>query len=275
MKKTITRLGIFDSGVGGLSVLQELRDLPIPEIIYVADTANLPYGEKTPEQIITFTHRIINYFVHCNVDAVVIACHTASAIAAAQMRALFPHLLIFDVVEPVVQAAVATSKNKIGIIATPATIKSQIHRNKILSRNKLLDVVPQACPRLVPLIESGRANHQELRLALAEYLEPLQQQGCDTLIIGCTHYELIKDTISTLAPDMTLISAPGYIRQQLKNLLGPASAITPKISYQVTGDVEQFRSNAQSLMGWKLESVTALKIGLVEVQTEDREFESR
>ena len=207
----LKKLGVFDSGIGGLSVLKELVTLPIPEFVYFADTKNLPYGEKSPEQIKEFTNDAVRFlYEQQQVDAVVLACHTASAIALEHVQNNFPNLPIFGVVDPVVSAAVAATKNHtIGIIGTPATVASGIHKAKILQLSPNMQVIAQACPKLVPLIEDGKQQTQLLKAAIREYVSPLQDAGIDTLIIGCTHYELIKDEIREIAgDDLKLISAP-------------------------------------------------------------------
>jgi glutamate racemase len=265
MKKIIRKVGVFDSGVGGLTVLRELKNLPIQEFVYVADTANLPYGEKTAEQIITFTTRVVAFLISHNVDAIVIACHTASALALEHVQKKFPNVLIIGVVDPVVQAACSTTKNKvIGVIGTPATIASKVHKTKIVEHLPAARVVMQACPRFVPLIEGGLRNKDELYDACREYLTPLQQAGCDTVIIGCTHYELILDEIDKfLEGKVALISAPIKTASALVNFC-PVVPMTQVITYHVTGDVEQFRKNAEILMGLKLERVLSTQLSTLQ-----------
>jgi glutamate racemase len=258
------KVGVFDSGVGGLSVLQELKELPIHEFIYLADTANLPYGEKSPEQIIEFTTKAINYLVDQNVDAIVVACHTASAIALESLSLKIP---LIGVVDPVIEAAVTTTKNNIiGVIGTPATITSLIHEKKIKECIANATVFSQACPQFVPLIEDGLRDAKSLHNACVSYFTPLQEQY-DTIIIGCTHYEFIREEIASyFNKSVTIISAPKPTRDAVSKALGiEAKEIDDQhIEYYVTGDVQKFKETAKSLLSVGLENVTsvALKDGL-------------
>ncbi len=244
------RIGIFDSGVGGLSVLNALIDLPIPEFLYFADTANLPYGTKTKSQIIDFTSQAVQFLQSRQVDAVVIACHTAATNASDALAERFPDLPIMDVAKPAVIDAVTRTKNKrIGVIATPATVASGMHKANILQLLPDATVLTQPCPQLVPLIESGASAH-EIAVAVEGYVRPLVAQGIDTLIIGCTHYELIKDHIADcVGNEVGLVSAPVLIREMMKGQFGDTKTanIHPSIEYFVTGNKEQFHGNVVRL----------------------------
>jgi glutamate racemase len=253
--KKIQTLGVFDSGVGGLTVLQELIKLPIPQFLYFADTANLPYGEKTKEQIEQLTLRAVSFLVNSGADAVVLACHTASANAYDVVRSHFPNLPIFDVVNPVVmQALEKTVNNRIGIIGTQATITSAIHQAKIISHTPHAVVINQACPQFVPLIEARLTNKKALHAAIDEYVTPLIKQDIDTLIIGCTHYEIIKEEIQyKVGNDMNIISVPALMHAQLQNHIF-GTAATQAIRYHITGDVDKFRHNALTLLDLVIDS---------------------
>jgi glutamate racemase len=263
------KIGVFDSGVGGLSVLQELKKLPIHEFIYLADTANLPYGEKTPEQITQLTANAINYLVEQNVDAVVIACHTASAIALQNISLPIP---LIGVVDPVVEAAVTTTRNsRIGVIGTPATIASLIHEKKIKERITDATVFSQACPQFVPLIENGLRDAESLHSACKSYFAPLQEQY-DTIIIGCTHYEFIRDTIASYFDEtVALISAPLHTAQLVSEVFSfeEKTADTQEISYCVTGDVEKFKATA-TLLQIPLHAVDRVLLNTVHTQYDNQ-----
>lgn len=256
----IKRIGVFDSGIGGVSVLKELVQLPIAEFLYAGDTANLPYGEKTPEQITRFTIDALRYLHHRGADTIIIACHTASVIAYETVCKELPHIRIINVADPAVHAAVtATTNNRIGVIATPATITSKVHEKKIVGLAPHATVFPMACPKLVPLIEAG-ATTEEISSALDEYLNPLLAEGIDTLIIGCTHYELIRELITEKIGTVTIISTPPLIQEKLRELLALQApeiveGITPPIDFEfsidfdVSGDPAQFQANLQRLFG--------------------------
>jgi glutamate racemase len=267
-KTMIKRVGVFDSGIGGVSVLKELIQLPIAEFIYAGDTANLPYGEKTPEQITQFTTDAIGYLQLRGVTTVVIACHTASVIAYEVVRKEFPDLLILNVADPAVQAAVTATHNKrIGVIATPATIASRVHEQKILTLAPETTVVPMACPKLVPLIEAG-ASTQAISSALDEYLQPLIAQGIDTLIIGCTHYELIKELIAEKIGLIKIISTPELMKEKLAQLLPNPLPTTDEFSidFDVSGDPAQFQANLNRLFGLDTDVLGVGNFGLANTE---------
>lgn len=260
-KQTINRLGVFDSGVGGLTVLNELITLSIPEIIYFGDTLNLPYGQKTAPHIKQLSLAAVNFLLTQKVDAIVIACHTASAIAFEHIISQHPTLFLTGVVQCVINDAIAATKNKkIGVIGTQATIASDVHRKKILEAAPECSVFTQACPALVPLIETGHPNKKQLRDALEMYLTPLLNEGCDSIIIGCTHYELIKEEIySFTGPEVALISAPHGCTQEIKRKIITSSTedtTSPSsLSYFVSGDPQAFKNNAFELMKLTIEPV--------------------
>lgn len=261
-KKIISTIAIFDSGIGGLSVLRELTKLPIKQFIYIADTAHLPYGEKSPEQICSFTINALRLLKDEPVDGIVIACHTVSAIAFKKVKKEFPSLPIWSVVDPAIEHALSITKNnRIGVMATPATIKSAVHKNEILKHKNNATVFPVACQKLVPLIESSMPRPKLLHGVLNAYIQPLIQKNIDTLILGCTHYELIHSFIASILPNnIAMVSVPPLIKQRLikrwliKNKLKP-QIINPtlinhqKIKYRITGNIDQFIKNCSLVSG--------------------------
>jgi glutamate racemase len=195
-------IGIFDSGIGGLTVLRELqKQLSRESVIYYADLARMPYGAKTPAEIIAINEEILTYFAERGVKLVIVACNTSSAIALECSKDKFA-MPIIGVIGPGANTAFALTKNKkIGVLATEATVKSHAYKNILTSLNPSVQVYEQACPKLVPLIEQGELDAPELRAVAAEYLRPLLETGIDTLIYGCTHYPLIDRTIRACAGD--------------------------------------------------------------------------
>lgn len=244
------KIGVFDSGVGGLSILQALRALPVQEFVYCADTAHLPYGEKSPEQIKHLTQRAVAFLYAHNIDALVIACHTASANAYDAVQTTYPTLPIIDVLTPVVHAATRNATHStIGIIGTQATIASKLHEKKIHIKLPHARVINQACPLLVPLIEKGHTNTPELQNALGTYLNPLIKADIDSLIIGCTHYELIKPLIQEIVgPRVSLLSAATHTPAYVQPLLESTYVGIPKISYFASGDPLAFAQAAHTLL---------------------------
>ncbi|GBR76230.1 glutamate racemase [Candidatus Termititenax persephonae] len=193
-------IGLFDSGVGGLTVLRVLqRQLPQESVIYYGDLARLPYGSKTPAEIIAINDDILAYLSGRGVKLIIVACNTSSAIALEHSKNKTAVPLI-GVIGPGANTAFAVTKNKkIGVLATEATVKLRVYSKILTSLNPSLEVFEQACPKFVPLIERGAAASPELQAAVEEYLAPLLRQGVDTLIYGCTHYPLIEKAIRAYA----------------------------------------------------------------------------
>ena len=198
-------IGIFDSGVGGLTVWRELREqLPQESFIYLGDTMRLPYGDRSPAEIVRGVRDIVNWMLQHPVKAIVMACNTSSALALEQIRETCP-VPILGLILPGARAAVKRGR-RIGVIATAATTQSHAYRNAILEINPTIQCWEVACPRFVPLIEDGHLNTPSLQEAVRKYLAPLLDASIDTLISGCTHYPLIEPAIRKALPrSVTLI----------------------------------------------------------------------
>lgn len=214
-------IGVFDSGVGGLTVAREImRQIPNERIVYFGDTARVPYGSKSKDNIIKFSRQIIRFLQTENVKAIVIACNTASALALDEMQQEFD-LPILGVVKPGAKVAVETTANKrIGLIGTEANIRSGVYTRYIKSLDDEAKVFEKACPLFVPLVEEGWL-HDDITLQVASrYLEELKEKDIDTLIMGCTHYPLIRSTIRKVMGDKVNLVNPAYETAiELKNLL--------------------------------------------------------
>lgn len=189
-------IGVFDSGVGGLTVVKALaHELPHEHLIYFGDTARVPYGTKSAETIIRYSVENSIFLLNHKVKCIVIACNTASAYALEHLQHLFK-VPVIGVITPGVEAALAVSKNrKIGVIGTSATIHSNVYKQEIQKRDPHTTVISLACPLFVPLVEEGYLGHAATQLLTREYLEPIKESGIDTLILGCTHYPLLKEQI--------------------------------------------------------------------------------
>ncbi|MDR2462717.1 MAG: glutamate racemase [Verrucomicrobiales bacterium] len=192
-------LGVFDSGIGGLTVVRALHELlPNEQLIYLGDTARVPYGNKSAETIIRYSREISRFLRSKNVKAIIVACNTASAYALTVLRAEL-NIPVFGVIEPGVSAALsATHNNRVGIIGTIGTINSGAYQNRLREQNPALAITAQATPLLVPLIEEDWLEHSATRVILDEYLWPLRLAGIDTLVLACTHYPLLKPTLTNL-----------------------------------------------------------------------------
>lgn len=200
-------IGIFDSGVGGLTVWRELREqLPHESFIYLGDTVRLPYGDRSPNEIIHGVSDIVEWMLQQPVKAIVMACNTSSALALERIRQTCP-VPILGLILPGARSAVKRGR-RIGVIATAATVQSNAYRNAIQEINSQLQCWEVACPRFVPLIEEGQLNTSELHLAVRDYLAPLLEHGIDTLISGCTHYPLIEPAIRQALPKSVSLIDP-------------------------------------------------------------------
>lgn len=245
------RIGIFDSGVGGLTVLRELyRQLPHESILYFGDTARLPYGTRPAAEILQFVREILSWMVSSEVKMVIMACNTSSALALEAVQAEFD-LPILGVILPGARAAVHKGK-RIGVIATPATAASNAYRRAILEMDSDCHVWQVGCPEFVPLIEQNRIQDAYTYEVAREYLAPLVQQQIDTLVYGCTHYPHLEPVLRSLLPRTVKLVDPAVhvvaaAAQELE-MLGLRNSQSPKPTrFCVSGCSEQF---AQLSMQW-------------------------
>jgi glutamate racemase len=213
-------IGVFDSGVGGLSILDEaLRQLPEHDYIYLADSINAPYGEKSSEWIATRSMELCQYLAAQGCDAIMVACNTATAEAIANIRNELSSIPIIGVEPGIKPAAMQSTNGIVGVLATEATLKSDKF-SALLATLPNCQFVKQAGAGLVPLIEAGQANSEETLELLAEHLEPIQDAGADTLVLGCTHYPFLRKAIRKLLGDsINLIDTSDAVVRQLKRKL--------------------------------------------------------
>lgn len=214
-------IGVFDSGVGGLSILDEaLRQLPEHDYIYLADSAHAPYGEKSSDWIAARSLTLCQHLVHQGCEALVIACNTATAQAIAQIRQALPAIPIVGVEPGIKPAAMQSQNSVVGVLATEATLKSDKFNALLETLSGNCTIIKQAGAGLVPLIEAGKANGAETLELLAQHLEPIQLAGADTLVLGCTHYPFLRKAIrSLLGESITLIDTSEAVIRQLKRQL--------------------------------------------------------
>ena len=214
-------IGVFDSGVGGLTVVRALMDrLPFENIIYFGDTARVPYGVKSVATIEHFTQQIADFLLQQQVKILIIACNSMAAVAADKVRAASP-VPVLDVIEAGArQAAAVTRSGGIGVIGTPATINSNAYARALHQINPAYRVYSQACPLFVPLVEEGWVDHPVTRLTAQEYLKPVFVEQIDTLVLGCTHYPLLKPLLlDVVGSRMTLVDSALAIAEQTAELL--------------------------------------------------------
>jgi len=202
-------IGVFDSGVGGLTVVKQLmKKLPAEHIIYFGDTARIPYGTKSEEIVRRFALEDSFFLLEKNVKMVVVACNTASSVALPMLQTILD-VPVIGVIEPGAEAAVRNSRNrKIGVIGTAATIRSSSYRKRVLENSNKVQVISQACPLFVSLVEEGWIEDEATILIARRYLQTMIENHVDTLILGCTHYPLLKNTIQkVLGDDVQLIDS--------------------------------------------------------------------
>lgn len=203
-------IGVFDSGVGGLTVVRALMErLPLERIVYFGDTARVPYGVKSVATIEHFTAQITEFLLQQDVKMLIIACNTMAAVAAHVVRRLARDIPVLDVIEAGARAAVAASPGgRVGVIGTPTTINSNAYARRMHALDPSLRVYSQACPLFVPLVEEGWLDHPVTRLTAQEYLRPVLAEEVDSLVLGCTHYPLLKPLLRDVAgPGVQMIDS--------------------------------------------------------------------
>lgn len=263
-------VGVFDSGVGGLTVVREImRQIPGEQVVYFGDTARVPYGSKSKETVTKFSRQDVKFLLSMNVKAIVVACNTASAVALDEIEKELP-IPIIGVVRPGVKAAVEATKNgKIGVIATEATIHSEIYTKYIQQIAVAAKVIGKACPLFVPLVEEGLLEDSVTDEIARRYLADLKGTGIDTLIMGCTHYPLLRSTIQkVMGEDVTLVNPAYETARSLKELLNEKgllneSAETPlKHSHEffVSDSVDKFKTFANSILPYEIKKASRINI---------------
>ena len=214
-------VGVFDSGVGGLTVAREImRNLPSEKIVYFGDTARVPYGNKSRETVTRFSRQIIRFLQEQHVKAIVIACNTASSFALDTLEKEFD-LPILGVIEAGAKVAAAATRNgRVGVIGTEGTIQSRIHETFLKGIDRKITVYGKACPLFVPLVEEGWLHDPVTVEVASRYLQELKDKDIDTLILGCTHYPLLRSTIGKVMGDSVRLVNPAYeTALELKSLL--------------------------------------------------------
>jgi len=248
-------IGVFDSGLGGLTVVKAIRkELPREKLAYFGDTARIPYGTKAPETILRYSRQIVRFLLKKEkVKAVVVACNTSSAWALKTLRREFD-IPILGVIEPGAYAAVEVTRNgKIGVIGTEGTIYSKAYPEAIHALNPKIKVAAQACPLFVPLVEEGKLTGPLAEEVVREYLRPVLRAGVDTLLLGCTHYPLLRKTLAKVAgPKVRIVdSAEETARSLHRNLESHGIELAGHGggSYYVSDLSRKFKEHAQRFLG--------------------------
>ena len=220
MKSEELRIGVFDSGLGGLTVVQAMTEvIKGAELFYIADTKNAPYGEKTTEQILQYSLNITQYLIdNHQIDALIVACNTATSAAIKYLREQYPSLIIIGT-EPGIKPAIEQTKTgKVGVLATPATLKGDKYQDLVneLAMQKDVTLFEQACPGLVEQIENGEAHTIKTKEMLEAWLHPMRENNVDTIVLGCTHYPLVSEVIE-------------HVMQRRLNLIHTGKAIAKRL----------------------------------------------
>jgi len=243
-------IGIFDSGVGGLTVVKEIKKiLPDVPIVYFGDTARLPYGNKSPETIQKYSSEIVEFLKNKGCRTIVIACNSASALAADYVREKFPDLKIYDVVSSGAEAVAETTRSKkVGVIGTTATINSGVYKKKIFEINPEIKVFTKACPLFVPLVEENWIRRPETKKIARTYLRSLKLKKIDTLLLGCTHYPLLENIISGVMGRRAKVIASGEkLAEELKGKIRDYKKGGDE--YYVSDLTEHFERLAERILG--------------------------
>lgn len=255
------QIGVFDSGVGGLTVMQQLmRILPHENMIYFGDTARLPYGGKSRETIIRYSIENTIFLMEKNIKLLVIACNTASAFAIQKLRQIF-NIPIIGVIEPGAQkAASLTTKKRIAVLGTKGTIESGAYQQELLKLIPEASIISKACPLFVPLVEEQFLQHPATQLIVQEYLASLKNQSIDTLLLGCTHYPLLKEHIQKeIGPHIHLVDSASACAEQvslmLKHYQIESTCLDVNHQYYVSDDPCRFKEIAEKIFGHSIDKV--------------------
>jgi len=268
-------IGIFDSGVGGLTVLRELtKALPQEDTIYFGDTARVPYGTKSPDTVIRYSQEIASFLIKRDIKLLVVACNTASAVALPTLRRTLP-VPVVGVIEPGAKRAVEVTRSGIvGVIGTSGTIRSSAYSRAIKRLNPHISVLAKPCPLFVPLAEEGWTDNGVAMMTAHLYLEELRDAQIDTLVLGCTHYPLLKKIIAeVMGPDVTLVDSAEETARTVANILQDKKTLRPPAEtgnhhYYVTDVPAGFIRVGNRFLGGKLGDVYQVSLDDCRLTTE-------
>ncbi|MBR4173315.1 MAG: glutamate racemase [Clostridia bacterium] len=262
-------VGVFDSGLGGLTAVKQImQELPNESIVYFGDTGRVPYGSRSKETIIKYSKNDINFLLNQDVKVIVVACGTVSSVALPEIKDSVS-IPLLGVLEAASLAAIsATKNNKVGIIGTKGTIKSGAYEKFISEKAPYITTYSEACPLFVPLVENGHFDTMVAELVTEEYLTQIKESGVDTLILGCTHYPLLKKTIARfMGEGVTLIDAGAEVSKMLKRMLERENMLAEapnfeQYKYFVSDDIAGF----ESLGGMFLEQTLSKKVEKIDIE---------
>jgi glutamate racemase len=267
MQKTVRPIGIFDSGIGGLTVLKEIiHALPLENTIYLGDTARVPYGIRSAETVTRYSFENTRFLFAKKIKMLVVACNTVSSVSLDAIR-LSVDIPVIGVIEPGARAAVAATRSgKIGVIGTVATIRSGAYANAIRTLDPAVEVFGLPCPLFVPLVEEGWTDGPIVKMTAERYLSDMRGRGIDTLVLGCTHYPLLKGVLSSVMGEgVTLIDSAIETARQMRGVLAELSLLqTPsgKVlrEFYVTDSPEKFLDVGERFLGGKIEYIKKIEL---------------
>ncbi|PKL52161.1 MAG: glutamate racemase [Nitrospira bacterium HGW-Nitrospira-1] len=267
MNKRSKPIGVFDSGIGGLTALKEIfRKLPHESTVYLGDTARVPYGIRSPETVTRYSFENTRFLFSKEVKMIVIACNTASSVSLEAIKNSVP-VPVIGVIEPGAKAAAAATKNKkIGIIGTEATIKSNSYAKAITSIDNRIEVFGIACPLFVPLVEEGWTEGKIVEMVAQEYLKEMKHKGIDALVLGCTHYPLLKGVLSAvMGESVSLIDSAIETAKEIETILKNLSLLNTSgdnISreFYVTDSPEKFKTVGERFLGEHIQHIKKIKL---------------
>lgn len=260
-------IGVFDSGLGGLTVLKEIMELiPTESVVYFGDCGRAPYGTKSKEMVIKYTFQDIRFLLNQDIKMIVIACNTISACSFEIVKHNF-NMPVIEVVEPGSNCAVKETKNKkVGVIGTRATINSGVYEKTIEKTDNNIQIHSKACPLFVNLVEEGWWDNDIAYRIAEEYLTPLKSEGIDTLVLGCTHYPILKGIISSVVGDnVKLVSSALEVARVVREVInekgiGRDKDIKPVYRYYTSDSIEKFESLGSAILGKEIHSVEKVDI---------------
>lgn len=266
-------IGVFDSGIGGLSVLKQfIRFLPYERYIYLGDTARVPYGNKSEETVKQYSKECTEFLLSHKVKMIVVACNTASSVALETVKEI-SDVPVIGMIQPAAAAAIrGTMNGKIGVIGTRATINSKAYANAILNLtdSDTIKVLSKACPLFVPIVEEGWMRHPATRLIAEDYLDIFKKEEVDTIVLGCTHYPLLAQLITEMMPGVSLIDSGEHAAVTAIRLLGERGELieereeyimTPDVNFYVTDVPSTFFEVAQRFLGFEVDKPNRAVLG--------------
>jgi len=254
-------IGVFDSGVGGLTVFREIaRALPHHPLIYLGDSARVPYGTKSPQTVVRYSLEAANHLLGRGIGMLVVACNTATAAALPVLKERLS-IPVIGVIEPGARAAVERTRGHVGVIATEGTVKSKAYTNAIRALAPAVHVTESPAPLFVPLAEEGWANTHVAREVAEIYLQPLLDEGIDTLVLGCTHYPILRATIEQVAGDaVQIVDSAETTAQTVRKLVGTQPNGNPSHTFLVTDAEERFRRIAAEFLEQEIENLEVVTL---------------